>query len=346
MSTTRKLRLGPLAKTTTQCLGVGGFYDSGNAPQVFLGDSGKLYRIEGRTAVDRSRVGGYSARSDRYWMFEQFGNRIYAVFPGVNTQSYDLSLGATAFADVSGAPQGEAIGRVRDFLLIGNGQQLNWSAFNDPTTWGFNPAVQSGSATFELSGGSIKVILGTETGAIFQERQISRLTYAGPPTVWQRDIVETRRGALSQRGAVGFGRNIFYVSDDGFWVFDGYQSQPIGINKVDGYFMKRLNYPYRNRVCVAWDPINRALLCAFPANGSATLNEMLIYSLTDNRWTHDDISAEVLGEMPELQQAKTTSFNPVEIARCLRLKVWDTEAQRMVGLPSHSEVSAPDGHTA
>jgi omega-6 fatty acid desaturase (delta-12 desaturase) len=42
---------------------------------------------------------------------------------------------------------------------------------------------------------------------------------------------------------------------------------------------------------------------------------------------------EVLREMPELQSAKTTSFHPMEIIRCLRLKVWDTESQRMVGLP-------------
>lgn len=42
---------------------------------------------------------------------------------------------------------------------------------------------------------------------------------------------------------------------------------------------------------------------------------------------------EALREMPELQAAKSTSFHPVEMIRCLRLKVWDTDAQRMVGLP-------------
>ena len=41
---------------------------------------------------------------------------------------------------------------------------------------------------------------------------------------------------------------------------------------------------------------------------------------------------EVIGEIKELQNPKTTSLNPREIIRCLRLKVWDVEAQRMVGL--------------
>ena len=40
----------------------------------------------------------------------------------------------------------------------------------------------------------------------------------------------------------------------------------------------------------------------------------------------------VLREIPELQQAKTTSLHPLDVFRCLRLKVWDVESQCMVGL--------------
>jgi omega-6 fatty acid desaturase (delta-12 desaturase) len=42
---------------------------------------------------------------------------------------------------------------------------------------------------------------------------------------------------------------------------------------------------------------------------------------------------EVLNAMPELQNPKTTSLSLPDILRCLRLKVWDVEAQQMVGLP-------------
>lgn len=41
---------------------------------------------------------------------------------------------------------------------------------------------------------------------------------------------------------------------------------------------------------------------------------------------------EVWKAMPELQNAKTTSLHPFDIFRCLRLKVWDVEMQRMVGV--------------
>jgi acyl-lipid omega-6 desaturase (Delta-12 desaturase) len=40
---------------------------------------------------------------------------------------------------------------------------------------------------------------------------------------------------------------------------------------------------------------------------------------------------EVVAAIPELQSPKTTSLHPREIQRCLRLKVWDPDLNRMVG---------------
>ena len=41
---------------------------------------------------------------------------------------------------------------------------------------------------------------------------------------------------------------------------------------------------------------------------------------------------EIYRDIPELRQARTTSLHPLEIFRCLRLKVWCVETQRMVGV--------------
>lgn len=45
---------------------------------------------------------------------------------------------------------------------------------------------------------------------------------------------------------------------------------------------------------------------------------------------------EVLQALPEMQDPKVTTLNPLEIYRCLRLKVWDVKLQKMVGLDSLS----------
>lgn len=41
---------------------------------------------------------------------------------------------------------------------------------------------------------------------------------------------------------------------------------------------------------------------------------------------------EVLREIPELSSPKTTSLNPIDVFRCLRLKAWDVDTQQMVSL--------------
>jgi omega-6 fatty acid desaturase (delta-12 desaturase) len=40
---------------------------------------------------------------------------------------------------------------------------------------------------------------------------------------------------------------------------------------------------------------------------------------------------EAMAHLPELQTPGVTSLNPVSIYRCLRLKLWDPQKQRMVG---------------
>jgi omega-6 fatty acid desaturase (delta-12 desaturase) len=46
---------------------------------------------------------------------------------------------------------------------------------------------------------------------------------------------------------------------------------------------------------------------------------------------------EVMEALPELQAAKITSLHPADIWRCLRLKVWDVAAQRMISLRDRTD---------
>lgn len=51
---------------------------------------------------------------------------------------------------------------------------------------------------------------------------------------------------------------------------------------------------------------------------------------------------EVMNALPELQEAKTTSLHPLEIRRCLQLKLWDAGAQRMISLREVNGLRAAD----
>jgi omega-6 fatty acid desaturase (delta-12 desaturase) len=48
---------------------------------------------------------------------------------------------------------------------------------------------------------------------------------------------------------------------------------------------------------------------------------------------------EVMNGIPELKTPKTTSLHPMDIIRCLRLKIWDVESQQMTDLRSVHSVA-------
>ena len=50
---------------------------------------------------------------------------------------------------------------------------------------------------------------------------------------------------------------------------------------------------------------------------------------------------QVFREIPELASPRETTLHPLEILRCLRLKVWDVELQRMVGLDGAARLPGP-----
>ncbi|MES2734292.1 MAG: fatty acid desaturase [Bacteroidota bacterium] len=49
---------------------------------------------------------------------------------------------------------------------------------------------------------------------------------------------------------------------------------------------------------------------------------------------------EVMEKIPEFQLAKRTSLRPSDIIQCLKLKVWDTETQEMIGLDQLNHINA------
>jgi len=286
--------------TDDVCLGAKALYDSTKAPHIFMGDEAALYELQSRVATDVSLVGGYNLGAEDGWQFAQFGDNAIAVAASEQPQFYDMT-GGSAFADITEAPAGAtSVARVGDFLWMGVDFTVHWSAFNDFAEWTPDPGTQAGNQELDQEQGEILALIGLDYAAIFQERAIRRAIYVGPPVIWDfgQDYVEKARGVISRNGAAPYGRVIFYASDDGFYVFDGQASMPIGEGKVDSYFTGRLNYAYRHKVCVGIDSIRKLAVFGFPAGSSQQISELLIYSIRDGRWTHDEINLEHLFDTP------------------------------------------------
>jgi hypothetical protein len=142
----------------------------------------------------------------------------------------------------------------------------------------------------------VRKIVGGEYAVILCENSIYRATYVGSPIIFQFDEVEPNRGCASQGSVTNIGNSIFYLSDEGFYMFNGNTSIPIGANKVDKYFWADIDQNYLYRITSVIDPINKIVFWSYPGTGSSsgTPNKIIAYNWQVQKWALIDQEAEII----------------------------------------------------
>ena len=260
----------------------------------FAGDNNKLYQLVGTSWSNVSRLigGAYATPSDEFWEFAQWGNTVI----GVN--AFDapqrISLGAANFIALPGAPpQARHIAVVRDFVVLGNisatagmPQAVAWCAINNSDSWTADAATLADRQDLPGDGGWVQKVVGGEYGVIFQERAIFRMTFVGSPLIFQFDQVQQNIGAYAPQSVVAYQNLIFFLSEDGFYKFDGVNATPIGRGKVDKTFFANLDTSNYLRIQAAIDPVNKLVLWAYPTanNTGGNPDAILIYNWAFDKW--------------------------------------------------------------
>lgn len=278
---------------------------------TFVGTTTALFKLgSGGAWDDVSKSGGYSVDLLDRWEFTVFGNFLIAAGDlGDPLQKFDLD-GGVSFSDLSAsAPFARHIATVRDFVMVGNTSeaeqgarpdQVWWSAIGDPETWpipGSDQAVskRSGRQVLPDSGSvqSIQSGVGGADALVFCERRIWRVNYEGPPTVFRFDPVETARGAYAPGSVVSVGNSVYFLSRDGFWMFDGAQSRPIGAGLWNNEVLDDLDDANRGRMSAAVDRTRNLIFWLYPGAGNVNgrPNKLLIYNYLTNRAMPGDLDA-------------------------------------------------------
>ena len=275
--------------------------DNTGATHLFAGDGTKLYKFNANTsALDNvSKTGNYTLGAFDNWQVAQFGRKlIVAGDTGETLQFWELGSSSN-FADISGSPSAKYVAVVRDFVVTGfvtNPYRVQWSAIGDETSW----TVGTNQADFQdiADLGAVTGLVGGEYGVALMERGISRFSYIGDPLIFQFDNVETARGMPFEGGYAAIGPSqIYYLSDDGFYLFNGQNSVPIGSEKVNKWFYENLNIGFAERISCSLDPVNQIVAWGFPsqASGDGTPDTILFYNYSVNRWSTAEITHDVLG---------------------------------------------------
>lgn len=276
--------------------------DTAGATKIFASNASL------QTFADRTPSGGTTAL---LWQFAQYDDLVIAVSEA--TVAFAHTIGATsAFTplatsgDTTGA---QHVGVINKFVFLGNGDLVSaggvgpngvrWSGFDAPRSW---PTPSSATAIAQQSGqesmdGSLGLVTGIASGdqygIVFQQFGLTRVTYIGPPAVFQFDQYERGRGCFYPDSIVQMGNLVYYLSDKGFCVTDGVQVINIGAGKVDETFFADLAIEIATgsikRISGGCD-VKRGLIYWCYPSSSAGLgfrpDRIFIFNTLTKRWTH------------------------------------------------------------
>lgn len=317
---------------TARCQGAFSTKDKAGTSHAYAGDATKLYLLTTATWSDatRSSGGAYACPSDSQWRFAKFGGNCIAVNGSDTMQTISMAAG-TNFAALAGSPPAgpKFIAVVREFVVVANltsaKSTVQWSGSDDSTVW------SGGESDLQeiYEGGVIQGLVGGEVGYVFLERSIVRMVRAPAPISFQFDTVEQGRGVLAPYSITSVGSGVFYLGQDGFYLFNGAQSQPIGADQVDRSFFAELNATYFDRVSAATDPVNKLVFVVYPAgSGQGSPNKCLIWNwgVSPARWSYGSFDCEVLMQFfsqgVTLDNLDTYSASLDALAFSLDASVW------------------------
>ena len=259
-----------------------------------------IYMLE---AGDWEQRHSGSVATDNRW-FVQYGSALYAIF---GTALLKQATPGTAFAAVSGAPTGDILSIVRDFLVMGRvggvGNAIRWSGIDRPDDWptpGTNTAqyIQSDQQVFPEGGRVMAIVggIGGTDGVVFLERAIQRMTYVGTPYIFQFDPIDREYGLLAEKSPVVCGNVCCYLSSDGWRLTNGAQVKNIGAERIDNWFWRECDSTRFGEVRGIHDPWNRLAVWSFPSQQAAAgkHDRLLIYSYLLDKWTYAVVDTECL----------------------------------------------------
>jgi hypothetical protein len=313
---------------------------------TFGATANDLFRLEATgNWTSLSRPGGYTLDERQRWRFAPFGS-LFIAAGGVDTpiQVFDVET-ASQWSDLSAtAPNAEHMATVGRSLMLGQTfdgtdefmpNRVWWSAIGNPRGWPTTgtaeaATVQSGRVDLQ-DGGWIQGILpgiGGADAAVFGESRIWRVSYIGPPAIFQFDPVERARGCYAPGSIVGIGKLAYFLAEDGWYVFDGVQATPIGAGKIDRWFLNDLDDSSLHNMWTAQMPEQKTWICAYPGqnNIGGRANHCLLYNWAAQRFSYAEIEIEALGNIRSsgytLDSLDSLGFTLDELPFSLDDRVW------------------------
>lgn len=276
------------ALTGGACRGNIAARDADQAAHMYAGTETTLEELEGGTAwTDRTRSSGgaYALNSNSRWRFTTFGDRLLATNGVDEVQYIDMSTAATTFEDLPGlSTTAKFIATYLEFVFLGalgsSGLAIKWSALGNSESW--TPGTGQSDEQEFADGGNITGLASTKAALyVFQEKCIRRVIFVGGDVIMQIDKIVEGLGCIEPNSLVQFGQRIFFLAEQGWYVFDGEsEPQPIGLNKFDQWWLDDSERSYWYNMSAVIDPRNHLIAIGYASNnsGAGTPDSVLFYN--------------------------------------------------------------------
>jgi hypothetical protein len=265
---------------------------------VFAGTTTKLYKLSGTTWTDVSRLvgGNYAVPVGEYWQFAQYGDTLIAVNIADVPQAISVT-GGVNFAALGGSPpKARYVAVVGDFVVLAcldtDQKKLINSAINNPTGWTVGTNLCD-DQTFG-DGGRVVGCASGEFGYVVQEKAIRRMIFQpGSDVAFRFERVSDERGAAGGYSLVSSVGTIFFLTEDGFYLYGASGLLPIGQDRVNRWFNDNADTSRRFSVLGFADVSAPRVYWAFYNMQSSTIFDRVIcYDWQKDKWTYFLASAQ------------------------------------------------------
>jgi hypothetical protein len=299
----------------------------------YAATSSNIYMANASSGTFNSRSSGFSTASPiNDCSFAQYGELVYAArgIDGVQVQTAGSASNFTTVPGLTGTRDARYLFVIGQFLVAANlgsattrSATLQWSGV-DATSSFPTPnsetaiAMQSGEESLNLSDGPIVGGYGGDQyGIVVQTGAITRMTYVGPPVVFQFDRIEGAKGSSRKYGSAASGNLVYMSCADGFAKTDGVSVVPIGVGKVDKTFASTAADDIGQGATTAgamldcaFDHVNKNMLWSFAVGATVNANKLYVYSTEEDRWSScDQVMRTFIEPSPAIKHHGLYAFN-------------------------------------
>jgi hypothetical protein len=272
-----------------ECRGAAVVTRLSGARRIFAGTQTRMYEFIAGSWVDVSAAGNYTGSTENRWSFAQFGD-----FTLTSNDTEPIGASSSSAFVALTAPKAKVIYVVRDFVMslntndatYGDSPDRWWcSGIMDHTQWSVAVPTQCNTGRLVATPGEIVAGLPLGDYAIaYKANSIHRGTYVGSPVVWQWDAIHNESGCVGQEALCDIDGAHFYVSDDGFNIFDGQGVIPIGKGTVSQWFSDNSSSTYRYKTICRYDRQNKRVFVFYVSRSASVLDQALVYHVTSKKW--------------------------------------------------------------